>query len=83
MSLKEVSYQGCITKSINGNIVKYFNYLKQAYHFKMYFIYLIKAVFSAFLQSSVSHDLQKSFEYKDLLLKKHLMIINVENNGAI
>ncbi len=34
-----------------------------------------KAVFPAsFLQSSVSHDLQKLFKYADLLLKKHFWL---------
>ncbi len=42
-------------------------------YFKMLFIPVIKAEFSAsFLQS---HDVQKSFKYSDLLLKIHLLLL--------
>ncbi len=45
-------------------------------YFKMQFIPVIKAEFSAsLLQSSVSHDVQKSFKYSDLLLKIHLLLL--------
>ncbi len=51
--------------SKNSETVKYYYNLKTNYiviYFKMSFIPVIKAEFSAYLlQSSVSHDLQKSF----------------------
>ncbi len=44
---------------------------------------MIKAEFSAlFLQSSVSHDLQKSASYAAQEKKKIIIIINVENKCA-
>ncbi len=39
---------------------------------------MIKAAFSAlFLQSSVSHDLQKSWKYTDLLLNKYFWVLSI------
>ncbi len=64
-------------------MVKYYYHLNIQFsvwiYCKMYFIAVIKAVFSAsLLQSSVSHDLQKSFWYADLQ-ETFLIIINVKN----
>ncbi len=45
---------------------------------KTSFIAVIKAESSlSLLQSSVSHDLQKSFWYADLLLKKHFWLLSM------
>ncbi len=69
MFLKDVSsaHQGCIylnkntVKTVMWNIITILNNCFLCEYVKMYFISVIKAVFSAsLLQSSVSHDLQKS-----------------------
>ncbi len=63
---KDDVYQGCIYWNKNSNIVQYYsNNKKKSFLFlcfEMSFISVIKAVFSAsLLQSSVSHDLHKSY----------------------
>ncbi len=82
--------KAAVVWSKNSNTVKYFNItvflLVCILKCNLFLWWFQSWIFSIIFQSSVSHDLQKSFKYADLLLKKRLCclmfwwkIINVKS----